>query len=77
MAISKIVPFIGSVVKVNNVAKAWNSIYVKTFEEVESFEPSQANNFSSNKTYYGWVSGENLPMCEDGLFCSCKCRIKV
>lgn len=65
MAKSEIIPFIGSVVKVSNAAKAWNSIYVKTFEEVEGFEPSQANKFSSNKTYYGWVSGENLPMCED------------
>ena len=62
---AEIITILGSVEKVKNAAKTWNHIYIKSHQEFPTCEASDANKFSSTKTFYGWVSGENLPLCEN------------
>ena len=64
MAEREIISILGCVQKVKNTAHVWNSIYIKSHQEFPGCEASDANKFSSIKTYYGWISGENLSLCE-------------
>lgn len=65
---------IGIVYKVRDAQKNWKRIQIKTEESFPMCEASSANNFTESKSFYGWIGGENLPLCE-GLKVKMICKI--